>query len=82
MHEIELWNSVSRATIALTIIQYLHSYNRTLHTLHTIIRYVHCIQSHITYNHTLHTLHTITRYIHYIRMQVIQYVAITRSLSY
>ena len=58
------------------------TYNHTSHTLHSITRYIHCIQSYITYiayNHTLHTLHTI---LHYIPMQVIRYVANTRSLSY
>ena len=68
-----------------TIIHYIQlsiTYNHTLHTLHTITRYIHCIQSYITYIIYYHTLRTVVHYIHYIRMQVIQYVAITRSPSY
>ena len=82
MYEIELWNSVSRTTIALTIIQYIHSYDHTFHTLRTIMRYIHCIQSHITYityNHTSHTLHSIISYIHCIQ-SYITYIAYNLAL--
>ena len=57
MYEIELWNSVSRTTIALTIIQYALiqsyityiTYDHTLHTLHTIIHYIQLFITYITY---------------------------------
>ena len=66
-----------------TLIQSYVTYDHTVHTLHSITHYnrtLHTLDKSyitiITYGHTLHTI------IRYIRMQVIQYVAITRSLSY